>query len=492
MRRLFVLCLAAAALASAQAPAFTASSVLNAASSLAGPIAPGELLTIVGTNFAETARQCALSGQVLPTACAGVAVLFADKPAPLQTVTPTQITLQAPYDLAGTSVALQITREVGTQTLKSDVAAIPVASTAPALFTTGFGGLGAFTNRFGALINPGNPARPGDVLTALGTGFGRTNPAIPAGSSASGLIRIVANVGLTINDQTAAVAAATLAPSLVGVAEINFTVPAGLPAGLLPVSVTVGGVKSPAVLLAIGLPRPTVSGVSNSAGGSRTISPGSWVSIYGANLASNTREWRASDFDGPALPTSLDRTSVKINGKAAFVSYISPEQVNVQAPADTATGSVTVEVSAPGGVATSTVNLAAFSPGLFPFGAKYAAAVHYPDGAYVAPAGFFGAGVTSRPAKPGELILLFGTGFGPTTPEIPAGRILPAAPLADPSQLRVTIGGVAATVQYAGLIVPGEYQFNVVVPDLPDGDQPVVAAIGEVSSQAGLALPIQR
>jgi uncharacterized protein (TIGR03437 family) len=93
---------------------------------------------------------------------------------------------------------------------------------------------------------------------------------------------------------------------------------------------------------------------------------------------------------------------------------------------------------------------------------------------------------------PGEVILLFGTGFGPTTPPVPAGRSFNgAAPLADPTQLHITIGGVEATVQFAGIVAAGEYQFNVVVPPLADGDQPLAASIGGAGTQFGLSIPIK-
>ena len=64
-----------------------------------------------------------------------------------------------------------------------------------------------------------------------------------------------------------------------------------------------------------------------------TIQPGEWVSIYGTNLASSTVTWNGN------FPTSLGGTSVTINGKAAYLSFVSPTQINVQAPNDTATGS---------------------------------------------------------------------------------------------------------------------------------------------------------
>ena len=63
-----------------------------------------------------------------------------------------------------------------------------------------------------------------------------------------------------------------------------------------------------------------------------TIQPGEWVSIYGNNLATGTSAWNG-DF-----PTSLGGASVEIDGKAAYLEFVSPEQINLQAPDDTATG----------------------------------------------------------------------------------------------------------------------------------------------------------
>ena len=64
--------------------------------------------------------------------------------------------------------------------------------------------------------------------------------------------------------------------------------------------------------------------------------------IQGTNLAFDTRIWQTSDFIGNDLPTVVDGVSVTINGNPAFVEYISPTQINVQAPTDTATGMVNV------------------------------------------------------------------------------------------------------------------------------------------------------
>ena len=236
---------------------------------------------------------------------------------------------------------------------------------------------------------------------------------------------------------------------------------------------------------------PTITGVSNDASGAPAIESGSWVSIYGTGLAATTRQWQASDFTGNNLPTTLDGVSVLIDGKKAAISYVSPGQLNVQAPTDTATGPVPVQVTNSLGTVAGTATLQAYSPAFFTFLAKYAAAVHNSDGVYAAPAGSFGSAATSRPAQPGETLQIYATGLGPTTPAVPAGQLVAkAAPLSDLTQLRVTIGGVAATVQFAGIVAAGEYQINVMVPQVPNGDQPILATIAGASSQTGVAIPI--
>jgi uncharacterized protein (TIGR03437 family) len=236
---------------------------------------------------------------------------------------------------------------------------------------------------------------------------------------------------------------------------------------------------------------PTITGISNNASGAPAIESGSWVSIYGTGLAATTRPWQASDFSGNNLPTTLDGVSVLIDGKKAAISYVSPGQLNVQAPTDTASGPVQVQVNNSYGSATGTATLQNYSPAFFTFLAKYAAAVHNSDGVYVAPAGSFGSAATSRPAQPGETLQIYATGFGPTTPAVPAGQLVgSAAPLSNLTQLHVTIGGVAATVEFAGIVAAGEYQINVTVPQVPNGDQPILATIAGVSSQTGVSIPI--
>jgi uncharacterized protein (TIGR03437 family) len=97
----------------------------------------------------------------------------------------------------------------------------------------------------------------------------------------------------------------------------------------------------------------------------------------------------------------------------------------------------------------------------------------------------------TTPAKTGETIVLYGNGFGPTTPAVAAGQLVSAAmPLA--ATPTVTFNNVPAKVVFAGLTASGLYQLNVTVPDgVPDGDAAVVASTGGASSPAGALITIK-
>jgi uncharacterized protein (TIGR03437 family) len=96
----------------------------------------------------------------------------------------------------------------------------------------------------------------------------------------------------------------------------------------------------------------------------------------------------------------------------------------------------------------------------------------------------------SAPAKPGDVLEMFGTGFGPTTATVAPGMIFQGSLLLS-NTVTVKIGGVAAEVSYAGLVGAGLNQINVTVPALPSGEYPVVAEINGVTTQDGVLLKIQ-
>ncbi|HEY1342504.1 MAG TPA: IPT/TIG domain-containing protein [Bryobacteraceae bacterium] len=237
-------------------------------------------------------------------------------------------------------------------------------------------------------------------------------------------------------------------------------------------------------------PQPAIfalNGVVHGASYQPTVAAGSWASIFGANLASGARTWDpATEIVGGKLPVSLDGVSVTVNDRPAAVYYISPAQLNVEIPSDIS-GTAKVTVTRGSASASTSIDVQARQPGFFLFAKNYVAAVR-PDGSYVGPSNLLD-GVVTTPARPGEQILLFGTGFGATDPAVAAGEVLPAAaPLASPVKIRVD--ATDAVVSYAGMTGAGLYQFNLTVPDVPDGDHAVIAETGGVWTQAFARLAV--
>jgi uncharacterized protein (TIGR03437 family) len=233
--------------------------------------------------------------------------------------------------------------------------------------------------------------------------------------------------------------------------------------------------------------------VTNGATFQSGIAAGSWVTIKGAGFGNTTRIWRGDEIVEGKLPTALDGISVTINGKPASVYYISPGQINVQAPSDEATGPVPVEVTV-NGVKSDPVmaNLQPFSPGFFPWPNNQVVATDANFNWRVKPDTF--PGTATVPAKPGEVVILWGTGFGPTNPAIPAGQVVDQA--ANLVQLPVVrVGGQTAEV-LGGALTQGSaglYQIVIRIPEsAPDGDLPVVAEVGGFRSPDTALITVRR
>ncbi|HTR37968.1 MAG TPA: hypothetical protein VMH80_18795 [Bryobacteraceae bacterium] len=247
-----------------------------------------------------------------------------------------------------------------------------------------------------------------------------------------------------------------------------------------------------------GPPAITPGGVVSASafGGFTSVSPGSWIEIYGMNLARDTRQWAGSDFNGNTAPTKLDGTEVTIGGKSAFIDYISPTQVNALVASDTPTGTQQMTVTTGAGTSASyDLQVNPTEPGLLApssfklNGVQYAVGI-LADGTYAVPEGAI-AGVASRPAKPGETITLYGVGFGPVMPDSPAGEIVQQLNnLA--STFQISIGGMPATASYSGLApsYTGLYQFNVTVPAVAPGNAQLTFKLGGVAGTQTLYIAV--
>lgn len=237
-------------------------------------------------------------------------------------------------------------------------------------------------------------------------------------------------------------------------------------------------------------PSPTITEVDNAFSNiaNSPIQSGAWVAIKGTNLSNTTpgRGWNANE----SFPTSMDGTSVTINGKPAFLYFISPNQVNVQAPTDSAVGQVSVVVtnnSVPSSPATATYQTNA--PALLQWGGgQYPYALITNGATYIGKSSVVPGTVS---AHAGDSLTLWATGLGATTPPLSAGQ-QPATFPPVTTTPSVTVGGTSVTVQGAVLRYAGLYQVNIQLPgSLSAGDLPIKIIQGSFQSPDGILINVQ-
>jgi len=227
-------------------------------------------------------------------------------------------------------------------------------------------------------------------------------------------------------------------------------------------------------------------------GGATSFSSGSWLQIKGTQFTNVAfRQWIfPDDFNGNTAPTNLGGVQVFVNGKSAFVNFISPGQINVQAPDDPAVGPVGITIINNGVVGNSVfATKVAVSPGLlappstFPFsffvnGKQYLEATLGLQNVYVGTPNL----VSNFPypfqlPKPGDTILLYGIGFGNVDPPLAAGQVAGADHITAP--LTISFDQTPATVSYAGHYPSfvGLYLFAVTVPNVAAGDHQIIVTL---------------
>jgi uncharacterized protein (TIGR03437 family) len=238
-------------------------------------------------------------------------------------------------------------------------------------------------------------------------------------------------------------------------------------------------------------PLPVITLVANAESNAAVIAPNTWTAIYGSNLApaGDSRSWQGFDFFFSQLPPELDGVSVTVNGKAAYVFFVSPAQVNILTPPDPILGPVQVKLTRDGVTSKpASVQAQALSLSFFVFGGGPYVAARHADFSLLGPVTLYPTQTT--PAKPGEVVLLYANGFGPTSQTIISGSLSQGGTLSPLPVIK--IGGITAEVQFAGLVFPGQYQFNVVVPStVGDGDQPLTVTYGGSSTPTGILITIQ-
>ncbi len=450
--------------------------------------------------------------------------IMAAQPGPSLAATPTSLTFA--YTGGGAVPAaqsIQVTNS-GTGTLTWTAAASnswlsvsPASGTAPSTLSVSVSPSGLSAGSYSGAV----------TITATGASGSPISVAVTLTVSAAAVTLVAAPQALTFNYTVGGSAPATQNISITnggsgtlawtasssvfwaGLSAASGSAPATLTVSVNPsniaagtytgnVQITASGASGSPATVALTLavagtqPAGTIASVSNAGSFLPGFASAGWVSIFGTNLSASTQVWQASDFVNGLLPTTLQGVSVTIDGLPAYVEYISPTQINVLAPDDAATGAVQVQVTTAGQPSNSVAApKQQYAPAWFTFAnGQYVAAQHanYSD---IGKVGLI-AGVTTTPAQPGEVILMYGTGFGPTDPAAPTAQLVTAPAPLPANAVQIAIGGLPATIQFAGITESGLYQFNVTVPSLPDGDAAVVATIGGVSTQSGISLTIQQ
>jgi uncharacterized protein (TIGR03437 family) len=217
---------------------------------------------------------------------------------------------------------------------------------------------------------------------------------------------------------------------------------------------------------------------------------GTWLQIAGSNLATTSRAWQSTDFNGSNAPTSLDSVSVTIGGQSAYLKSVDPATVVVQVPdgVQVGDGVPLVLTNAQGQTNPYSLHVSDLAPALMaPVNLKtsstqYVSALFASSDSsnpvYAAPSGIAN-GVNTQPAMPGDIVMLTGIGFGPVTPTTGAG-VMATQQTALTNQLTILFGSTPATIQYAGLALNdvGMYQIIVQVPTLDPGDWPITFQLG--------------
>lgn len=387
-------------------------------------------------------------------------------------------------------------------------------------FTFGPAGVVYFADTLGEEIRKLTPSVASQLNIVSGnnqsgaTGTQLPNPLLVGLLDALGIPVAGVSVTFTVTSGSAQLSATSSVTDSKGQATVNVTL--GSAVGPVTVTAVTAGVPSVAFNLTV----TATTGPQISAGGVvgaglsvppvTQLSSGAIVSIFGQNFApagSPLAQVGAGDLVGGQVPTLFAGVCVEVNGQRAPILAVLPGQVNIQVPAIPQSGSVPVVVIANCGQSTEarsapvTVPAQAATPEFFffvqnangqnPVAAEFSYSV---AGAYVGPAGLL-PGATFIPARPGDVVVIFMTGLGATSPSYAPGVLPPGgASLIAPAS--VSLGALqlpAANTLYAGVapLTPGQYQVNIQIPaGAPTGNVPLTVTVGTFSTPPGGYLAI--
>ncbi len=224
--------------------------VVSAAGNQTGPVAPGEMIVIYGSGLGPAGPAVSAaygSNGILPNTVSGTTVYFNGVPGPILYTSATQVAAIVPFSAAPGNLSIFVSYQAQT----TAPVTLTVAPAAPALFTLDYSGKGqavAVNLADSTLNGAAHPAKSGSYILLYATGLGQTTPGGSDGALYSQPFPLpVLTPTATIGGKTAVVQYAGGAQSLVaGILQINLQIPTGLTPGANAVSLTVGGVSTPA------------------------------------------------------------------------------------------------------------------------------------------------------------------------------------------------------------------------------------------------------
>ncbi len=222
-----------------------------------------------------------------------------------------------------------------------------------------------------------------------------------------------------------------------------------------------------------------------------SLAPNTIATLYGERLSYETRAVTAHDIQDGRLPTALGMAAVRVlvNGIPAHLYYVSPKQVNFLIPSNLRPGQVEVVLVRAGlHGPRARIRLSSSAPALYQLDATTAIATR-PDGSVA---------TGEVPARPGDIVILYATGLGETSPRASPGELVRYPAQIDAVEdFRILLDGEAIGPDhlfYAGLTpgFAGLYQINLRIPETADAWPEVRVVIGEECSPAGIRLPVER
>jgi uncharacterized protein (TIGR03437 family) len=199
------------------------------------PVSPGGFVALFGNGLAQTTAQ---SGVPYPKILGNVQVFVNGLNAPVYSISPTQINAVVPYEVTGTTATFLVMNGAAS----SNSVTVPLAPTAPGVFSLGGNGLGdgSILHANYSVVNQADPATPGEIVQVFATGLGAVNPAVQDGTAAPSqpLAKVIAPVTAYVGGiKVTNIQFQGLSPASASLYQLNIQIPSNVSAGAQPIEV---------------------------------------------------------------------------------------------------------------------------------------------------------------------------------------------------------------------------------------------------------------